>query len=106
MRTIVRQIVRQCVVCRIHEGPPFQVPPPPPLPLLRVEEVPPFTNIGVDFAGPLYVRHDITDGAKKVWVCLFTCCVVHAIHLEVVTDLTRGICVWRTQSDEVIDGCK
>ena len=26
-----------------------------------------------------------TDGVKKVWMCLFTCMVVRAIHLEVMT---------------------
>ena len=75
-RSVVRRTLRRCIVCRRHEGPAFQLPPPPPLPTLRVEEVPPFTHTGVDFAGPLYILHDITDGAKKVWVCLFTCCVV------------------------------
>ena len=87
-RSVVRRTLRRCVVCRRHEGLPFQLPPPPPLPPLRVEEVPPFTHTGIDFAGPLYIRHDLTGGEKKVWVCLFTCCVVRAIHLEVVTDLT------------------
>jgi len=27
---------------------------------------------------------------EKAWVCLFTCCVVRAIHLEIVTDLSAG----------------
>ena len=37
--------------------------------------------------GPLYVK-DHKQEKKKVWVCLFTCVVVRAIHLEIVADLT------------------
>ena len=39
---------------------------------------------GVDFAGPLYVR----DGEEKVWLCLYTCCVTRAVHLEIVPGLS------------------
>ena len=43
-----------------------------------------FTVAGVDFAGPLYVRGE--NGMRKVWICLHTCCVVRAIHLELLHD--------------------
>ena len=46
----------------------------------------PFQVIGVDFTGSLYVRG--LEGEMKVYVCLFTCAVTRAIHLEVVTDLS------------------
>ena len=65
---------------------PCETPPPPPLPTLRVKEVPPFVHTGVDFAGPLFVK--TSNSSDKVWVCLFTCCIVRAVHLEVVPDLT------------------
>ena len=43
-------------------------------------------HTGVDFAGPLYVKSN--HGSDKVWICLFTCCVVRAVHLDLVPDLT------------------
>ena len=61
-------------------------PPPPPLPKFRLEEAPPFTHTGVDFAGPLYIN----DLSGKVWICLYTCCVTRAVHLEVVQDMTTS----------------
>ena len=62
-------------------------PPPPPLPSYRVQEAPPFTVTGVDFAGPLYVQGP--NGAQtKVWICLYTCCVVRAVHLDLVPDMS------------------
>ncbi len=85
-RNLVKNIIHQCRVCRRHEGRPYGAPRPPPLPAFRVEEVPPFTFTGVDFAGPLYVKGE--TGSKKVWICLYTCCVVRAVHLDLVPDQT------------------
>jgi hypothetical protein len=36
--------------------------------------------------GPLLAATD--NGTKKVWICLFTCAVTRAVHLELVEDLT------------------
>ena len=85
-RSLAKMIVQQCRVCRRHEGKPYSAPQPPPLPVFRVEEASPFTFTGCDFAGPLYIKSE--SGQKKVWICLFTCCVVRAVHLELVTDMT------------------
>lgn len=63
------------------------MPPIPPLPAERVTRSSPFTETGLDYLGPLYVR-DETSEEKKVWICLFTCLAVRAIHLEVVSDLS------------------
>ena len=50
----------------------------------HVEESPPFSIVGIDFAGPLYIKDN--DSMKKVWICFYTCCVVRAILLELVPD--------------------
>ena len=86
-RSLVRRLIHQCVQCRRFEGRPFKPPPPPPLPRFRVVEDPAFTHTGVDFAGPLQVR-TCKDSTQKMWICLFTCYVTRAIHLEVVPDQT------------------
>ena len=85
-RSLAKKIVQQCRVCRRHEGKPYSAPQPPPLPTFRVEEASPFTFTGCDFAGPLYIKSEC--GQKKVWICLFTCCVVRAVHLELVMDMS------------------
>lgn len=55
-----------------------------PLPEDRIKPAPPFTNVGLDFAGPLYLK----DSDEKVYICLFTCAVTRAVHLELVCDMT------------------
>ena len=42
-----------------------------------------FSSIGVDFAGPLYVKNP-----EKAWICLYTCCATRAVHLDILTDLS------------------
>jgi hypothetical protein len=51
-----------------------------------VSDEPPFTNTGLDFAGPLLVR----DGEKteKSYICLYTCASTRAIHLELRNNLS------------------
>ena len=87
-RSLVKQIISKCVVCRRYEGLPFKAPPAPPLPKFRVNEAPPFMYTAVDFAGPLYLRGTNDSEGRKVWICLFTCCVTRAIHLELVNELS------------------
>ena len=55
-RSVVKQTLHHCTICRRFEGKAYHLPPPPPLPTYRVQEAPPFATTGVDFAGPLYVR--------------------------------------------------
>lgn len=86
-RAFVRMMIHQCVTCRRFEVKARTGP--PPLPKFRLEEAPPFTHTGVDFAGPLYIKTG-NDSSGKVWICLYTCCVTRAIHLEVVQDLTTS----------------
>jgi len=52
-----------------------------------LSDAPPFTNTGIDFAGPLYTKGDDANGEKKQeksYVCLFTCTSTRAVHLELV----------------------
>ena len=86
-RQVVKKLLFHCVICRRFDSRPFQPPPPPSLPGFRVQEAQPFAYTGVDFAGPLYI---VNDPDTKVWihVCLYTCCVTRAVHLDIVPNLT------------------
>ena len=66
-RSTVRQTLRSCLICRHYQTKPFgqQM---APLPEDRIKPSPPFTNVGLDFAGPLHLK----DSAEKVYICLFT----------------------------------
>ena len=87
-RQLVRTVLNKCVICHRYEGRPCNLPPPPPLPDFRVREEPAFTYTGVDFAGPLYIKNKGLLNGNKVWICLYTCCIIRAVHLELVPDMT------------------
>ena len=56
-----------------------------------------FNNIGVNIAGPLYVRDtsvnptDSKETNLKVYVCLFTCASTGALHLELTRELSATV---------------
>ena len=58
-----------------------------PLPTERVTPSPPFTHVGIDFLGPLYIKNAFQE-AEKSYVCLFTCCATRAVHLELTRSMT------------------
>ena len=94
-RSKVKKVLNQCRVCRRTEGNPYKMPRMPPWPKERVNEALLFEHTGLDYFGPLYVKQyphasdqKTTPEIRKVWVCLFTCLVVRAIHLEIVDDMS------------------
>ena len=58
-----------------------------PLPAERVQIAPPFTNIGLDFTGPLYLKVKGTI-TSKAYVCIFICEDTRAVHLELLNSMT------------------
>ncbi|XP_073951889.1 uncharacterized protein [Choristoneura fumiferana] len=90
-RAQVQKVLKKCPQCVKHGGGPYALPPTPALPPERVTFSQPFTYTGIDYFGPMYVNTQ--QGKKKRWICLFTCLVVRAIHLEVVNDLTAQECL-------------
>jgi hypothetical protein len=87
-RSAVRKEVHRCVLCRRLEGLSYAAPQIPPLPTFRVMEEPPFSFTGVNFAGPLFVKSSKYEHEGKVWLCLYTCCVTRAIHLDVLYNMS------------------
>jgi hypothetical protein len=86
-RQLVKRIVGKSVTCKRLEGKSYSEAPVSDLPGFRVKQAAPFSKMGIDFAGPLFVKV-CGDCSNKVYVALFSCCVKRAIHLELVRDLS------------------
>ena len=86
-RQLVKRIVGKCVTCKRLEGKSYSEAPVSDLPGFRVRQAAPFSKVGIDFAGPLFIKV-CADCSNKVYVALFSCCVTRAIHLELVRDLS------------------
>ena len=94
-RAQIKRVLKNCSICRRTEGRPFLMPEMPPLPRERVVRSLPFEYTGLDYFGSPYIKQfvkvsdEVTETvSKKVWVCLFTCLAVRAIHLELVEDMS------------------
>ena len=86
-RSFVRKLLFRCVTCKKQDGRSYKALNPPPLPEFRVKESPPFTYVGLDYVGPLYLKCS-EESDEKAWICLTTCCASRAVHLEVVPNMT------------------
>ena len=74
-------------MCTKYVGKPFPLIAPPNVPECRVDDSPPWTNTGVDYAGPIHVkkRNAISkESTEKVYLCLLTCASTRGVHLELV----------------------
>lgn len=81
VRRAAKRVKRTCLACQRQDAVALNAPVAP-LPAVRTSKAPPFAVTGVDFCGPLFVLPK-----KKVYVCLFTCAVTRAVHLELVDSL-------------------
>ncbi|XP_006817251.1 uncharacterized protein LOC102807024 [Saccoglossus kowalevskii] len=88
IRRYVNIELNKCVVCKRVDGPAYSKPIPAPLPTFRVQEADPFSVCGIDYTGHLFVKDPISKLVVKTYICLFTCAITRAVHLELVPDLT------------------
>jgi transposase InsO family protein len=88
-RTLMRFLIRKCVTCYRYNS--RQINPlMGDLPKERILPSPPFTYVGLDFAGPFY-----TKGYKeneKTYACIFVCFSTKAVHIESVVSLSADHC--------------
>ncbi|XP_043283141.1 uncharacterized protein [Venturia canescens] len=88
-RSQIRKVIRNCITC-FRANPTTAAYTMGNLPSLRVTEARPFSKVGVDYCGPFFIKEKKhrNRGKIKVYVAVFVCLVVKAVHLEVVSDLT------------------
>ncbi|XP_028968437.1 uncharacterized protein LOC114828435 [Galendromus occidentalis] len=84
-KRIVRNIIHSCKNCRAFHLRPASATVGPP-PEARVSKSQPFEHVGTDVLGPLMVKQG--NEQKKVWVILYTCCAMRAVHLEIIQSLS------------------
>ena len=96
-RATEKAIHKCCLPCRRFIARPFNLPPFPHFPTDRVEPSAPFSAVGLDFCGPLYIKtpflvphqkkitkHD----NKKYWIAVWVCLATRALSLDLIPDLT------------------
>ena len=93
-RLFVKKVIHKCTLCKIFEGKPFAYPPSPDLPHCRLSPEFPFTYVGIDYAGPLYVKNIYHSGDMfKSWIFLYTCASTRGLYLDLVPDASSQSCI-------------
>ena len=83
----VRRILHTCLDCRKLKQLQQKM---APLPKERIDgTTPAFTYIGIDFAGPVFIKQN-DDEDTKGYICIFTCATSRAVHLELCEDMSTG----------------
>ena len=77
---------RSCLTCQRQDAAQCNEPAAP-VPKDRVTRAEPFSVTGVDFAGPIFA---VDHPRQKLYVCLFTCAVTRAVHLELTGSLSQA----------------
>ena len=88
----VKTVLKNCFICNLVKGK-FIVPPKTlSLPNFRVNCSFAFKAVGVDFAGPLYVKdiYSRNENLNKCYLLLFTCATTRALHLEITQDVSAN----------------
>ncbi len=89
--SVARKIISKCVICKRYKGK-LGEQKMADLPVERITpDLPPFTNTGVDFFGPIEVKR----GRSKVkrYGVIFTCMASRAVHLEMAYSLDTDSCI-------------
>lgn len=63
------------------------------LPSARVTPSRPFSQVGVDYCGPIFIREGKRRNVKKskAWISIFVCFATKAVHIKLGSDLiTEG----------------
>lgn len=89
-RNLSKSILKNCVICFRHKAQGTQ-PIMGQLPAHRTTLEFPFINSSVDYSGPILIADRRGRGCKliKSYLCIFVCLAVKAVHLELVTSLTK-----------------
>jgi len=90
-RKTIRKVLKSCVSCKRYTEKKTEVIPAP-LPSDRVRDSRVFETVGVDLAGPLFIKKK-----KKAWIVLYTCAVYRGVHLEMVKSLSTEAFLERFQ---------
>lgn len=89
LKVLLKSLCKRCVHCQRRWAKPMQQKMGD-LPAMRSDPSHVFTNVGVDYAGPIYISRGRGIVRVKAYVAVFICLTTRAVHLEVAADATTA----------------
>ena len=84
----IKKILAICTTCKKFNSIAFKYPRVTNLPKHRVDLIKPFKHLGLDYTGHIFVRQNGKN--VKMYILLFTCLSIRAIHIELLPDMTAN----------------
>jgi len=85
-RVVVKTVLASCVVCKKINNHSFKYPKPNDYVFDKVNFVNAYQHVGIDYTGHVYVK--LGDKLSKMFLLVFTCLNVRAVHIELLPDMT------------------
>ena len=90
-RQTSKEYLGKCVRCKIVQGKTIKPPDCPSLPKFRLECNHEFENVGLDCAGPLFIKDK--GNTQRCYILLFTWAVTRAMHSELWTGVGAAVLI-------------
>lgn len=86
-RQAVKNVISPCFMCKRFNSLAFKYPKVTNLPKHRVNMIKPFRHVGIDYTGAVKVREKQGDEPSDMYILIFTCLTIRAIHIELVSSM-------------------
>ena len=87
-RSAVKGTISDCTLCRKFNALAFKYPKFTDMPKHQMNLVQPFEHTGVDYTGHIWVRNSENGVSTKMFILIFTCLNIRAVHFELLPDMT------------------
>ena len=86
-RSFIQKFLRKCNTCICINSKSYRYSDQPALPSYRINSAPPFSAVGYDYRGHLFIKSNAAK-QSRAYIAVFACCITRAVHLKLVTDST------------------
>ena len=87
-RIAVKTVLGNCQICKKYNALAFKYPKFTDMPKHHMNLIKPFRHVGVDFTGHFWVKDEVSDKSIKMFVLVFTCLNIRAVHFELLPDMS------------------
>ena len=87
-RAAVKTEISDCITCKKYNALAFKYPKFTDMPKHHMNLVKPFLHVGVDYTGHFWVKDDLTGNSTKMFILVFTCLNIRAVHFELLPDMS------------------
>ena len=87
-RQAVKNVISACYMCKKFNNLALQYPKMTNMAKSRMKLVKPFDHTGVDYTGHFFVKDNNSGKCVKMYILVFTCMNIRAVHLDLVPDMS------------------